>query len=339
MQIFLNIVYLIGGLALLIVGANYFVSGASALAKKMKVPTIIIGLTIVAIGTSLPELVVGVITAIQGNSDISIGNVVGSNMANMLLIVGVVTCMKPINVKRTTRKFDLPFLGLATILLLLFGSDKYLDSASANVLSRVESVVFLLLLFYYLYRQIKSVKKPNELEFRDPSITEEVLPAKQEEEETVKDLKGWQIALFMILGLGGVVGGGELVSISSKFLALKMGMSDALVGLTVVALGTSLPELVTSIVAVKKGEHELALGNVLGSNIMNIVLILGMVGAITPVSISTDMLVDLLIMACCTIAFIIMCYTKKQISRIEGVILLTIYVGYLAFAIARNYAF
>ncbi|MBR1890585.1 MAG: calcium/sodium antiporter [Clostridia bacterium] len=339
MQIFLNIVYLIGGLALLIVGANYFVSGASALAKKMKVPTIIIGLTIVAIGTSLPELVVGVITAIQGNSDISIGNVVGSNMANMLLIVGVVACMKPINVKRTTRKFDLPFLGLVSILLLLFGSDKYLDSTSANVLSRVESVVFLLLLFYYLYRQIKAVKKPNELEFRDPSITEEVLPAKQEEEETVKDLKGWQIALFMILGLGGVVGGGELVSISSKFLALKMGMSDALVGLTVVALGTSLPELVTSIVAVKKGEHELALGNVLGSNIMNIVLILGMVGAITPVSISTDMLVDLLIMACCTIAFIIMCYTKKQISRIEGVILLTIYAGYLAFAIARNYAF
>ena len=350
MGIFLNIVYLIAGLALLVVCADLFVGGASSLAKKLKVPTIIIGLTIVAIGTSLPELVVSVISAIKGNVDISIGNVIGSNLANMFLIVGVVAVIVPINVKKATMNFDLPFLALVTVLLLLLGCDAFINGASSNVISRTESIIFIALLVYYITKQIISAKKghfvdPKELEKKHDENKQAIKSDDQEETKTgesddeIKIMKGWKIALYIIIGLAGVVGGGELVSISSKFLALKAGMSDALVGLTIVALGTSLPELVTSIVAIKKGEHDLALGNVLGSNIMNIILILGVVGTISAITISTAVLTDLIILTVSTIIFIVMCYTKKRVSRLEGLLALVLYFGYMAFAIIRNYAF
>lgn len=339
MQIFLNIVYLIAGLALLIFGADFFVSGASSLAKKMKIPSMIIGLTIVAIGTSMPEFVVSVISAIKGNADISTGTVLGGNMANMLLVVGVVTCIKPINVKKTTRQFDLPFMALVTTLLLIFSADQILDGRD-SVLSRSECIVFLLLLVYYMYKQIKNVKEAQKAPFEAQQGVDGVEFSQQlEAKDDIKILPGWRMALYMIFGLAGVVGGGELVSMSSKFLALVAGMSDALVGLTIVALGTSLPELVTSIVAVRKGEHELALGNVLGSNIINIVLILGVVGTIGSIAISTVVLTDLLILTCLTFVFLIMCYTQKQFSRWEGAIALVLYLSYIAFAIVRNYAF
>ncbi len=344
MDIFLNIIYLIIGLALLIVCADLFVGGASSLAKKLKVPTIIIGLTIVAIGTSLPELVVSVISAIKGNVDISIGNVIGSNLANMFLIVGVVAIIVPINVKKATMNFDLPFLALVTILLLLFGCDTILNGTSANAISRSESIIFIALLVYYITKQVISAKKGYFVDLSEvkkqhdenEKLTEEQ-PAEAEEE--IKIMKGWKIALYIIIGLAGVVGGGELVSMSSKFLALKAGMSDALVGLTIVALGTSLPELVTSVMAIKKGEHDLALGNVLGSNIMNIILILGVVGTISAIPVSALILTDLAILTGATIVFIVMCYTKKRVSRLEGVLALALYFGYMAFAIIRNYAF
>ena len=339
MQIFLNILYLVIGLALLIFGADFFVSGASSLAKKLKIPSIIIGLTVVAIGTSLPELVVSVISTIKGNVDISIGNVLGSNMANMLLILGVVACIKPVNVKKTTRSFDLPFMALVTILLLIFSADTILDGRD-SLLSRSECIVFLLLFVFYMYKQIKNAKESQKAPFvNDGTTNQEFSQTNEPEKDDIKIMPGWRITLYIIFGLGGVVGGGELVSISSKFLALAAGMSDALVGLTVVALGTSLPELVTSIVAARKGEHDLALGNVLGSNIMNIILILGVVGTISSIAISTVVLTDLLILACLTVAFLVMCFTHKKINRIEGLICLLMYFGYMAFAIVRNYAF
>ena len=316
MQIFLNIVYLIGGLALLIFGADFFVSGASSLAKKMKIPSMIIGLTIVAIGTSMPEFVVSIISAIKGNADISTGTVLGGNMANMLLVVGVVTCIKPINVKKTTRQFDLPFMALVTTLLLIFSADQILDGRD-SVLSRSECIVFLLLLVYYMYKQIKNVKEAQKAPFEAQQGVDGVEFSQQpEEKDDIKILPGWRMALYMIFGLAGVVGGGELVSMSSKFLALAAGMSDALVGLTIVALG-----------------------NVLGSNIINIVLILGVVGTIGSIAISTVVLTDLLILTCLTFVFLIMCYTQKQFSRWEGAIALVLYLSYIAFAIVRNYAF
>ena len=328
MDIFLNILYLVIGIVLLIKGADFFVNGASAVAKKLKVSSLIIGLTVVALGTSLPELAVSIASAISGSVDLSVGNVVGSNMANMLIIIGIIALFNPITVKQTSKKFDFPFLIIVTGLLLLFCVDTFLNSAELNIITRTESIVFLLLLIFYLVANIKNAKN-NRLDFEE----------EHKEETNKKVLKVWQIILFIVLGIAGVVGGGELVSSSAKFLALKAGMSEALVGLTIVAVGTSLPELATSVVAAKKGETDLAIGNVIGSNILNIVLILGIVGVISQIPVSTIILTDLLILFGATLIFILMSIRKMKLSKIEGILLLLLYFGYIAFAIVRNYVF
>ncbi len=331
MEIFGNILLLILGFAALILGANFFVNGATEIARRLKVPTIIIGLTIVAIGTSLPELAVSVVSAIKGSGDIAVGNVVGSNLANMLLILGIVAAIKSVPINRQTQKFDLPFLMIIHVLFLFFCLDKFVDGSDKNIISRVEGVVFLALTIYYMIVQIRSVKK-------EKTIEDVELSQIEQEEKPKKELKVWQIVLYLILGLAGIVGGGELVSNSAKFLAIKAGMSDALAGVTIVALGTSLPELVTSIVAAKKGEVDLAIGNVIGSNIMNVLLILGAVATISQINITMTMLIDIIILSSTTILFAIVCYTKKKVHRFEGWLLIVMYFAYMAYAIVRNYA-
>lgn len=338
MEIFLNILFLIIGMALLIFGADFFVTGASAVAKRLKIPSIIIGLTIVAIGTSLPEFSVSLISAIGGNMDLSAGNIVGSNLMNMLLILGVVALIRPIPIERQSKKFDLPLLMLVTTLLLLFSADKIINGANADFLSRSECIVFLIIFIFYTTMQIVFAKKSNgQVNFEQTSNS--TCPPQPEVQKTEKQLKGWQIALCLVLGLGAVVFGGECVTSTAKFLAIKAGMSEALVGLTVVAMGTSLPELATSVVAAKKGDMGLSLGNVVGSNIVNIILILGAVGLFGAIPISAVILTDTLILFATTAIFLGMCYTKSKIDRWEGGLLLAMYLGYLAFAIVRNYCF
>ena len=336
MDIFLNILFLVVGMVLLIYGADFFVTGASAVAKKLKVPSLIIGLTIVAIGTSLPEFSVSLISAIGGNMDLSAGNIVGSNLMNMLLILGIVALIKPIPIENSSKKFDLPLMMLVTSLLLLFSADKIINGADSNILSRSECIVFLIIFVFYTIAQIVSAKKSNgEVDYKETSNIES--EQQNETQKPKKELKGWQIALCLIFGLGAVVFGGECVSSTAKFLAIKAGMSEALVGLTVVAMGTSLPELATSIVAAKKGDMGLSLGNVIGSNIVNIILILGSVGIFGAIPISNLILMDTLILFVTTAIFLSMCYTKSKISRWEGALMLFIYIGYFAFAIVRNY--
>lgn len=350
MEIFLNILFLIIGMVLLIKGADFFVSGASAVAKKLKVPSIIIGLTIVAVGTSLPELAVSITSAIKGSVDLAVGNVVGSNIANMCLILGLSAIFNKIVLQEDTRKFDLPFLILVTGLLLLFSCDVFLDGATQSVVSRTESIVLLGLLVFYTITQIKHAKAKNQFCERSEPVVEKTdfdndkkENAEAGEEKTVekkeKELKVWQIVVYLIIGLAAVVFGGECVSSTAKFLALKAGMSEALVGLTIVAVGTSLPELATSIIAAKKGETDLALGNVIGSNIANIILILGVVGVITPMAVSQTILTDLLILFVFTLVFVFMSLRKKQVGRMEGIILLCMYISYITFAVVRNYCF
>ena len=336
MTIFLNILFLVIGMVLLIKGADFFVSGASAIAKKLKVPSIFIGLTIVALGTSLPELSVSVTSAISGSVDLSVGNIVGSNVFNMMLILGLVAIASPIKMATTTQKIDLPFLFAVTGMLMLFGFDTWLDNSQNNMLSRVESILFLIILILYLFILISNAKKK-----RTHTITQEAqqLASSEQVEQTEKDLKIWQIILYVTLGLAAVVFGGECVSTTAKFLAIKMGMSEALVGLTIVAVGTSLPELVTSVVAAKKKENDLALGNVIGSNIMNITLILGSVGAIAQAPISMVILTDIIILFAFTFIFTFFCVRKDNISKREGIVLLSLYIAYIAFAIIRNYCF
>lgn len=350
MKIFLNILFLIIGMVLLIKGADFFVSGASAVAKKLKVPSIIIGLTIVAVGTSLPELAVSITSAIKGSVDLAVGNVVGSNIANMCLILGSSAIFNKIVLKEDTRKFDLPFMVLVTGLLLLFSCDVFLDGTTQSVVSRTESVVLLGLLVFYTITQIKHAKAKNQFCESSEPVVEKIdfdndkkENAETGEEKLVekkeKELKVWQIVVYLIVGLAAVVFGGECVSSTAKFLALKAGMSEALVGLTIVAVGTSLPELATSIIAAKKGETDLALGNVIGSNIANIILILGLVGVITPMAVSQTILTDLLILFVFTLVFVFMSLRKKQVGKMEGIILLCMYISYITFAVVRNYCF
>lgn len=324
-------------MALLIKGADFFVSGASAVAERLKVPSMFIGLTIVALGTSLPELSVSITSAISGSIDMSVGNVVGSNLFNMLVVLGLISLFSPVPMSASTRKIDFPFLLIVTAFLLLFGLDSFLNGASSNVISRTESILFLLILTLYLYILVANANRKRKRQIKQEKYlkTAEELNAEQDK----KQMKIWQIALCLVFGLAAVVFGGECVSSTAQFLAIQMGMSEALVGLTIVAVGTSLPELVTSIVAAKKGENDLALGNVIGSNIMNISLILGSVSLIGQAPISSVILTDIAILLVTTIVFIVLCSRRSDLNRKEGIFLLSLYIAYLAFAIIRNYCF
>ena len=332
MELFLNILFLIIGLVMLVYGADFFVSGASAIAKKLKIPSIIIGLTVVAIGTSLPELAVGISGAINGNVNMAVGNVIGSNLSNMLLILGIVACIFPITIRKSSKKFDLPFLAIVTGLLLVFCCDVAFDGLKSNIIGRVESIFLLLIFVFYIVYNVKTTKKTKyNINFSDNLVNNEILHE--------KELKTWQIVIYVIFGLAAVVFGGECVSRTSQFIASKAGMSDTLIGLTIVAIGTSLPELATSIAAARKHETDIAVGNVLGSNILNIVLIIGAIGLIKPIEVSNDILVDLCILFGLTTMFSILAITKKKLSRLDGALFIVLYFMYIAFAIVRNYCF
>ena len=329
MTIFLNILFFVLGIVFLIKGADFFVSGASSIAKKLKISTLIVGLTIVAIGTSLPEFSVSLTSAISKNTDLSVGNIVGSNMLNILLILGTVAIVSPIPIKSTSRKIELPFLLATTLILLLFSLDVILDGANVNIISRVESLLLLVLFILYLFILVFNARKSRRAEINSEEIYE-----KKE-----KDLKIWQIIIYIIFGLSAVVFGGECVSSTAEYMALKLGMSEALVGLTVVAIGTSLPELMTSIVAAKKGENDIAIGNIVGSNIINTSFILGAVGTISPINVSSVILIDLLVLVIATIVFTVCCLIKNNISKKEGILFLIMYFSYFVFIILRNYCF
>ena len=334
MAIFLNILFLILGMVLLIKGADFFVSGASAVAKRFKIPSLFIGLTIVALGTSLPELSVSLAGAIKKNVDMSVGNIVGSNFMNLFLIFGISALIRPTQIKKTSKKLDFPFLIGITFLLLLFSVDTYINGANTNIITRTESIILIIVFLIYMMLSIFIAKKEHQLMFDAPP------PQNAENQKKAeKDLKIWQIVLFIILGLGAVVFGAECVSTTAQFLAKKIGMSDTLVGLTIVAIGTSLPELATSVIASVKGETELAVGNLIGSSIFNIALILGSVGLITPINVSSTILIDTLILFVFTTIFSVLCMAKKNISKWMGALFIFMYVAYLIFAIVRNYCF
>lgn len=343
MSLFLNILFLVIGMVLLIKGADFFVSGASETAKRLKVPSIFIGLTIVALGTSLPELSVSIVSAISKNIDLSVANIVGSNLFNMLLILGVVAIAKPIVMSKSTSKVDFPFLIAITAMLALFGLDRILDGASRNMLSRTESIMLLVILTLYITILIFNANRTRKRKIKQEKYIQskqvDITPEENNEQKEEKKLSILQIVLYIIIGLAGVVFGGECVATTAENLAIMMGMSEALVGLTIVALGTSLPELVTSVVASRKGENDLALGNVVGSNIINISLILGCVGLIAQAPISSIILTDIIILLVCTIIFVVCCAHKSSISKKEGILFVVMYVAYIIFAIIRNYCF
>ena len=331
MILLFNILLLFIGFVGLIKGADVFVDGSAGLAKNFKVPSVIIGLTIVAMGTSAPELCVSVTSALKGSSEIAISNVVGSNIFNLLMVLGICAMILTVPIDKAIMKRDFPFVAFITTLLLAIpvitmlvkGTFKdTLDKGNMNLevtkIGRIAGFVFLVLFVIYIYSLIKAAKNNKLID-----------------EEDYELLPYWKCFLFIIIGLALIIAGGQFVVNSSKFIARFFGMSETLIGLTIIAVGTSLPELVTSIVASKKGENGLAVGNAVGSNIFNILLILGCAATIKPISINFATVLDLVILLVITLITFVFAITKRGISRGEGFTMVLIYVAYIGFAIIR----
>lgn len=314
-SVIISIAMLIAGFYMLIQGADRFVDGSSSLAKKLKIPSLIVGLTIVAMGTSAPELAVSISAAASGSNSLAVSNVVGSNLFNIMIVLGLCSAIKPIVTNDSVARRDYPISGAAVLLFVLFILD--------GTLGRIEAAVLLAALVVYIIASIKIAKSS-----QTDTDKEETSPVK---------FSPIGCALGIIGGIAGIVLGGNLVVDNAKFIATQAGMSEALAGLTICAVGTSLPELVTSVTAAKKGENDMAVGNVVGSNIFNILAILGVSGVITPISVDTAAMTDCLILLFVTAASYIWYITGKKMSRAEGITLVALYAVYMAFIIVRNY--
>ena len=325
MQMVLQIVLLVAGFVALIKGADLFVDGSSSLAAIFKVPSIIIGLTIVAMGTSAPELAVSTSAAINGSNEIAVSNVVGSNLFNLLMVLGVCALIKPLPLDNVIKKRDFPFSIIITIALfaaLGVGVLRSTDFATVKMndtvttLERWMGIAMLVIFVIYLIVLIRSALK------------------NKTEGEAVKQMSPLKSVLFILIGIALIVAGGHFVVESAKYIAAAFGMSETLIGLTIVAVGTSLPELVTSVVASRKGENGLAVGNVVGSNIFNILLILGVSGTIHPIGVNLASMVDFGILIAASILVFIFALRNK-INRPQGAVMILLYVATMVFAIMR----
>nr|WP_307991709.1 calcium/sodium antiporter [uncultured Niameybacter sp.] len=313
----MDYILLLIGFILLIKGADFFVDGASSIAKTLKVPSLIIGLTIVAFGTSAPELAVSITSALKGQNGIAVGNVVGSNIFNVLMVVGVAAIIYPLTVKKSVLFKEFPFTVLSCVVLFILSIDQFMDGGTTNILSRTDGAILLIFFSIFMYYLIESALK-----------------ARENEEEQVDAMPLWKSIVFSIGGIIGIVIGGDIVVDSATNIALNWGMSETLVGLTIVAIGTSLPELVTSVVAAKKGESDIALGNVIGSSIFNVFLILGVSSMLNPIELSGPIFVDIFIMLVITLLTFVFSMNKR-INRVEGGVLVAGYIAYMAYIIIR----
>ncbi|MGL5245287.1 MAG: calcium/sodium antiporter, partial [Sarcina sp.] len=312
----MNFILLIVGFILLIKGADFFVDGASAIAKKIGIPAVIVGLTIVSLGTSAPELAVSIMSSIRGNNEITMGNVLGSNIFNTLVVLGATASAVPLLIEKKSIKKDLLVNLIAT--LLLYGLAFIKIFGSENTLSRFDGLILIILCIIYVTFLILSVKK-NDL---DENLE---LSGVVETAADIQEINLSKKIFIAIVGVVGIIFGGKIVVDSATNIAYSIGLSEKLVGLTIVAIGTSLPELVTSLVAVKKGENEIALGNILGSNTFNILLILGLSSFISPMPISSALTTDLVFLICITLLVAGLIFANKnkvkKLSRAEGFML------------------
>lgn len=313
-------VYLILGLILIVAGANYLVDGSSFIARKFKISEFVVGLTIVGMGTSTPELVVSMISGIQSSGDMAIGNVVGSNIANIFLILGMTAMISPIGFSKTNIKLDIPICIATSILLLLLSFDAIFFGKDANIISRIDSLILLIGFITFMYYSFKVSNKDKSAQ--DTSEVVEVSSAKS---------AMWIAILKIVAGLVGLILGGRLFVNSGSELAAGFGISEAFIGITVMAVGTSLPELAASVVAAMKKKGQMALGNIIGSNIFNILFILGSCAMVTPLTLGGITLVDMLVMIAAPLFILISAFTlkKKLLDRWEGLIFLAIYVVYI----------
>jgi len=319
----LTIILLIIGFILLIKGADFFVDGASAIAKIFNVPTLIIGMTIVAIGTSLPETAVSITASILGSNEMAISNAIGSNTFNLLVVIGASALITTVKVQHQTVKYDIP-ISIGCALFLALSALIYYFATKDLQLGRIAGVLLILLFVAYIAYMIYMAKHP--LEGDDPV----------EEEEEIKPLPLGVAIVFIIAGAAAIALGGDLVVDNAEIIAQFFGMSDTLIGLTIVALGTSLPELATSISSARKGMVDMALGNAVGSNICNILMVVGIAATASPIDLTFSNACDILVLVGMSILVLVFGITKKKISRPEGLIMILVYAFYLTYVIMRE---
>ena len=310
------------GLFLLVKGADYFVDGSSEIATFLNIPPVLIGLTIVAFGTSSPEAAVSIVAALKGSGDIALGNVVGSNIFNITFIIGITTILYPLKVEKETIRKEIPFTVLASIVLLILVSDIKLQLFEENLITRADGFVllsFFIIFIYYLYEVARHSREHTMMERKVKERTSLV-----------------KHALFTIGGLFYIIWGSNLVVNNGIKIALTMGMSETLVGLTIVSIGTSLPELITSVIAAVKKKSEIALGNIVGSNIFNLLFVLGTSSAISPISVDHKIFFDIKIMILSTILLFYYSKTQYKLTRVEGILMVISYIGYMTYITIRN---
>lgn len=313
-ELLFAVIRLLAGFVLLIKGADFFVEGSSSVAKRIRVPSIIIGMTIVAMGTSLPECAVSVTASLNNSNSLAISNAIGSNIFNLMVVCGACALFAPLTVNAGVLKREFPLSVLCAILLLALGS-------LGMELGHLDGGVLIVLFCAYLVYMVLSAKKAR---------------TQQTEDKDYKILAAWKCVLFIIGGAAAIVFGGDFVVDGATVIALRFGLSQTLIGLTVVALGTSLPELVTSIVAARKNEVDMALGNVIGSNIFNILMVLGIAGAISPLDFLMENIIDIGLLILMSVIVWIFAWTRKKVAKGEGIVMLFLYAAYMVYICVRK---
>lgn len=309
-DIIIQLALLALGFAVLIKGADWFVDGASGIAEKMKIPQLVIGLTIVAMGTSAPEAAVSISAAFKGSADITIGNIVGSNIMNVLIILGLSAVITPLAVAKSTIRFEMPFVIAITVIILVLGLDGTISFTDGVILWALFIVYFI-----YLFVLAKKQMKANA----------------GKEKTSAKQKSVWILLLLVVAGIAGIIIGSNVAVDAATALARIFGLSERFIGLTIVALGTSLPELVTSVLAARKGNADIAIGNIVGSNIFNILFVVGTSALIIPITFASAFIIDMLVAIAATVMLLICCIPKQRLGRISGALMLAGYGAYFAF--------
>lgn len=322
----LNALWIVVGVVLVLWGADRLTEGAVSVAERLRVPQIVIGLTIVALGTSMPELCVSVVSALKGTPDLAVGNVVGSHIFNALLIVGVAALVAPMTILRSTVFKDVPCALVASVVLLMMCQNDW-------VITRLDGAILFVFFLVFMRLTIKGATSAQPVQ-GEPTQGQTAQEAAADEASAKQPMKGWLAGLWMVVGLAALIGGSNLFVGGATEVARALNVSDAVIGLTIVAGGTSLPELATSVVAAKKGNSGIAIGNVLGSNVLNILFILGLTGMISPMHIEGITNVDLYMMLVSTIMIWFFSFTKYTIERWEGAVLVLTFGGYMWYLLA-----
>ena len=307
----------------MIKGADFFVEGASSVAKMLKVPSLIIGMTIVAMGTSLPETSVSIAASMNNQNTLAVSNVVGSNIFNLMVVLGVCAVITELKVSKDVLKRDYPFSVLCAILLLVAG-------VIGMTLGRMDGIIFLVIFAVFIFYLIKSAldaRKSGEISEKEREMNEEM--------EEMEDLPVWKCILYIVGGAIAIKYGGDWVVDSASVMATSFGISATLVGLTICSVGTSLPELVTSIVAARKNELDMAVGNVVGSNVFNILMVLGIAATVSPIAFLTENIIDIVVLLVFSLITWVLCVTQKKLSKKEGILMLVLYTIYLVYICIR----